>query len=115
MSNDIKGVGSPVMPDQSALRGAGTAKQSDATVNERVAQTPTPPPAAATKAATDSVSVNLSGQAQALKALEEKLQKQPDVNEKRVAEIKAALASGQYSVDDLVVADKLLGFDELFK
>jgi len=50
-----------------------------------------------------------------LKALEEKLQKLPDVNEKKVAEIKAALASGQYSVDDLVVADKLLGFDELFK
>ncbi len=60
-------------------------------------------------------SVNLSSQAQSLKAVEEKVQKLPSVNEKKVAEIKAALASGQYRVDDLVIADKLLGFDELFK
>lgn len=113
MASDIKGLGSPSLPDQTALRGAGTGKQSSA-VSERTAQQPavtTPPPA--TKAATDSV--NLSAQAQALKVLEEKLQKLPDVNEKKVADIKAALASGEYSIDDLVVADKLLGFDELFK
>ncbi|HET8710201.1 MAG TPA: flagellar biosynthesis anti-sigma factor FlgM [Spongiibacteraceae bacterium] len=112
MASDIKGLGSPNLPDQAALRGTSTSKESSTTTSERAS---TPPPAAApvAKAATDSV--NLSAQAQALKTLEEKLQKQPDVNEKRVAEIKAALASGNYSVDDLVVAEKLLGFDELFK
>lgn len=111
MASDIKGVGSPTPPNPAALRGSAT-KDSTAT-NERAAQRSTAAPTPAAKAATDSV--NLSPQAQTLKALEEKLQKLPDVNEKRVAEIKAALASGNYSVDDLVVADKLLGFDELFK
>ncbi len=114
MASDIKGLGSPNLPDQAALRGTSTSKESGTTAGSERASTPPPAAAApAAKAATDSV--NLSAQAQALKALEEKLQKQPDVNEKRVAEIKAALASGNYSVDDLVVAEKLLGFDELFK
>lgn len=114
MASDIKGIGSPNLPDQAALRGTGTAKENSATTNERTAApSPAATPTPVAKAATDSV--NLSSQAQALKALEEKLQKLPDINEKRVAEIKAALASGKYSVDDLVVADKLLGFDELFK
>lgn len=113
MASDIKGLGAPTPPDQTALRGAGTAKESGATAGERAAQRPAAIPTPVTKAATDSV--NLSPQALAMKALEEKLQKLPDINEKRVAEIKAALASGNYSVDDLVVAEKLLGFDELFK
>lgn len=113
MASDIKGLGSPTPPDQTALRGAGTAKESKTSASERAAQSPAPAATPAAKAATDSV--NLSPQAQAMKALEEKLQKLPAINEKRVAEIKAALASGKYSVDDLVVADKLLGFDELFK
>lgn len=110
MASDIKGLGSPNLADKATVRTG--AKENSAASNERAAAQPAAP-APAAKAATDSV--NLSAQAQALKALEGKLQKLPDVNEKRVAEIKAALASGEYSVDDLVVADKLLGFDELFK
>lgn len=55
--------------------------------------------------------VNLSNSAQVLKAASEKL---PEVNEKRVAEIRAALASGRYQIDDVVVAEKLLGIDGLF-
>jgi len=108
MTNDIKGFGSPPGADQTALRGTGKegAKSS-------APATQAPAPTGVAKAAAESVS--LSSSAQALKALEEKVQKLPDINEKKVAEIKAALASGQYSVDDLVVADKLLGFDELFK
>ncbi len=114
MASDIKGLGSPNLIDQAALRGTGNTRENGGAANSAQAQTPTAPQQApAAKAATDSVS--LSTQAQALKALEGKLQKLPDVNEKRVAEIKAALASGEYSVDDLVVADKLLGYDELFK
>lgn len=115
MASDIKGLGSPnpAITDKAALRGTGNAKETGG-AKENSAQAATQAAAQApAKAATDSV--NLSAQAQAMKALEGKLQKLPDVNEKRVAEIKAALASGEYSVDDLVVADKLLGFDELFK
>lgn len=110
MATDIKGLGVPPAADQTTLR--STSKDGASTNTERTTQQP-PAPNSVAKATVDSV--NLSSQAQALKALEEKLQKLPDVNEKKVAEIKAALASGQYSVDDLVVADKLLGFDELFK
>jgi negative regulator of flagellin synthesis FlgM len=72
-----------------------------------------PQPGTTAKAAVDSVS--LSSNAQALKSVEEKIQKLPDVNEKRVAQIKAALDSGDYTVDDLVVADKLLNLDDLFQ
>ncbi|HSB95647.1 MAG TPA: flagellar biosynthesis anti-sigma factor FlgM [Spongiibacteraceae bacterium] len=107
MTNNIKGLGTPPTTDQTTLRGTGK----DGTTQSTPA-TPAPVPTGTAKAAAESVS--LSSSAQALKALEEKIQKLPDVNEKKVAEIKAALASGQYSVDDLVVADKLLGFDELF-
>lgn len=108
MTNDIKGLGLPPSTDQGALR--STAKE-----GSTVAQTPpkpAPAPTGVAKAAVESVS--LSSNAQALKAVEEKIQKLPEINEKKVAEIKAALDSGQYSVDDLVIADKLLGFDDLF-
>lgn len=111
MATDIKGLGTPPPANQTALRGTG--KENTTANSERAAQQQPPAPPTAAKTAVESV--NLSSQAQALKALEEKLQKLPDVNEKKVAEIKAALASGSYSVDDLVVAEKLLGFDELFK
>ena len=107
MATDIKGVGTPPAADQTALRNTGK----DSSQTERAA--PQPAPASAAKTSLDSV--NLSSQAQSLKAAEEQIQKLPNVNDKKVADIKAALASGKYSVDDLVVADKLLGFDELFK
>lgn len=112
MANDIKGLGTPQAADQSALR-TGSKDPAAAQQAQRTAAQQPQPANAAAKVVADSV--NLSSSAQSLKALEEKLQKLPDVNEKKVAEIKAALASGQYSVDDLVVADKLLNFDELFK
>lgn len=112
MTNDIKGLGSPLntgpSTDQSALRSTGK----DAASVTQTAQKPAPAPTGVAKAAVESVS--LSSNAQALKTIEEKIQKLPEINEKKVAEIKAALDSGQYSVDDLVIADKLLGFDDLF-
>ena len=108
MTNDIKGLGSPPSTDQSALRSTG---KESAAASQAPAK-PAPAPTGVAKAAAESVS--LSSNAQALKAVEEKIQKLPEINEKKVAEIKAALDSGKYSVDDLVIADKLLGFEELF-
>lgn len=112
MASEINGIrpGSattPVTGEQGNLR-TGARENSGAQP-----QAPQPGPAGAARAATDSVS--LSQGAQALKALEERIQKLPEVDEKRVAQIKAALESGQYRVDDLVVADKLLNLDDLFK
>lgn len=109
MATDIKGLGTPPATDQSTLR---TAAKDNAQVAAERPAAAQPQAASTAKATADSV--NLSSNAQALKSLEEKIQKLPEVNEKRVAEIKAALASGNYQVNDLVVADKLLGFDELF-
>lgn len=111
MVRDINGPGAkpPTTPpanEQNALRGT----QRDSTTQPGAQAAPQAPTA---KAAADSV--NLSSNAVALKALEEKIQKLPEVNEKRVAEIKAALASGSYKVDELVVADKLLAIDDLFE
>lgn len=58
--------------------------------------------------------VNLSDNAQALRAVESQVKNLPEVNEQRVAEIRSALDSGRYQVDDLVVADKLIAFEGLF-
>jgi negative regulator of flagellin synthesis FlgM len=110
MVRDINGPGAkppttPTTGEQTQLR-----TQREGSTQQPAAAAPQSAPAG--KAAADSV--NLSSNAVALKALEEKIQRLPEINEKRVAEIKAALASGSYKVDDLVVADKLLGIDELF-
>ena len=96
MTNDIKGLGLPPSTDK-AIR--STAKDGGS-VAQAPAQ-PAPAPTGAGKAAAESVS--LSSNAQALKAVEARIQKLPEINEKKVAEIKAALDSGQYSVDDLVI------------
>ncbi len=109
MVNNINGSGKPLPPEQPLRTNAESAKAA----SQQPRADATPQPGTAAKAAVDSVS--LSSHAQALKSLEEKIQKLPDVNEKRVAQIKAALASGQYQVDDLVVADKLLNLDDLFQ
>jgi len=113
MSNDIKGLGLPPKTDQSTLRGTDQSARKDGANAAQNAAKPAPAPTGVAKAAAESVS--LSSNAQALKSVEEKIQKLPDTNEKKVADIKAALDSGQYTVDDLVVADKLLGMDDLFK
>lgn len=57
--------------------------------------------------------VALSNQAQTLQSLENKLQDVPEVNEARVAEIKQALEEGNFKIDDLVIADKLIDSDLL--
>lgn len=112
MTNDIKGLGLPPGTDQNALRGTGSKDGATAAQAPKQQPAPAPAPTGVAKAAVESVS--LSSNAQALKTIEEKIQKLPEINEKKVADIKAALDSGKYSVDDLVIADKLLGFDELF-
>lgn len=113
MVNNITGKGTPLPIDQTAVRSTEAKAETNAKAAAQQQTTSAAQPGSTAKAAVDSVS--LSSNAQALKALEEKIQKLPDVNEKRVAQIKAALASGQYSVDDLVVADKLLNLDGLFQ
>ena len=67
---------------------------------------------ASTREATSSSDLlNLTGQAQTLKALEQDLAKSPEFDAERVAELKQALSSGQYRVDARTIAEKLLAME----
>lgn len=104
MVREINGPpGPPSIGSSSSSRSVTT----QATRGESAAASPQP----AGNAAAEGEAVHLSGSAQALQAVEQKLRALPEVNAERVAAIQAALASGQYQVDDLVVADKLLAFE----
>ena len=107
MVREINHSNSPIRPSGTAASDA-RAPASSATAGSE--------PTAVDKSAESAAhsAVQLSGNAQALQAVEQKLQELPEVNEQRVADIKAALASGEYQVDDVVIADKLLAFENLF-
>lgn len=77
--------------------------------NQRTAQKQNPEGAerpAAEAPARDNV--QLSNEAQRLQRLEENIAQAPEVNEDKVAQIKAALADGSYSVNADRLADKIL-------
>lgn len=57
--------------------------------------------------------VELTGMAQRLQALEAAVADLPEVNTERVAELREQIASGEYAVDSRQVADKMLGLDKL--
>jgi negative regulator of flagellin synthesis FlgM len=57
--------------------------------------------------------VQLSSEAKTLQTLTDKVNSLPDVNLARAEQIKAALANGDYKVDDLVLADKILNSEAL--
>lgn len=57
--------------------------------------------------------VQLSSSAKNLQSLADKANSLPEINIERVERIKAALESGQYKIDDLVLADKILQSETL--
>jgi negative regulator of flagellin synthesis FlgM len=118
MSNDIKGLGNPnnginqTNVDRRAT--ARTSEQSNAAPQQIAKEQANDVSRQATSVVRNDV-VELSKGAQTLKNVNEKLKSQPEVNDKRVADIKAALESGEYQINDVVVADKLLQIDDLFE
>lgn len=58
--------------------------------------------------------VKISDAAQAIQGAAKSLESEPEVNSDRVAELKAAIDSGDYKVDAERVADRMLAFDSLF-
>ncbi|MFW5825596.1 MAG: flagellar biosynthesis anti-sigma factor FlgM [Marinobacter sp.] len=56
--------------------------------------------------------VNLSKEAREIRQMGEKLESQPEVDDSRVEQIRAALADGSYKVDAEKVAQKMLEMDE---
>ncbi|MFB9887654.1 flagellar biosynthesis anti-sigma factor FlgM [Balneatrix alpica] len=82
------------------IKGNGTEKQASSVAGEKAVSTP---------AKEDKV--ELSSTAKSLQSIEERLRGMPDVNEDKVAAIKAALADGSYQVDSQRLAQKMLAFD----
>ena len=58
--------------------------------------------------------VQLSSEARTLQSLTDQVKNLPDANLERAEQIRQALESGQYKIDDLVVADKLMQSEALF-
>lgn len=58
--------------------------------------------------------VQLSSEAKSLQNLADKVNNLPEVNIERAEKIKAMLENGEYQVDDVVLADKILSSEALF-
>ena len=58
--------------------------------------------------------VQLSSEAKSLQSLADKVNSLPDVNIERAEKIKGMLERGEYQIDDLVLADKILSTESLF-
>jgi negative regulator of flagellin synthesis FlgM len=115
MSNDIKGLGNPNSTSKAdSNASAKTSEQRNAAPQQIAKEQASDASRQANSVVRNDV-VELSKGAQTLKNINEKLKNQPEVNDKRVADIKAALASGKYQINDVVVADKLLQIDSLFE
>lgn len=107
MIKDISGLSSPPNNDLRTGRNSPQGKIN----NEQAQNAPSLPQG---NVAGRSDQVELSRQAQQLKGLEEKLSQQPDVDEERVASIKARIDSGAFAIDNLSLADKILSSEALF-
>ena len=57
--------------------------------------------------------VQLSSEAKTLQSLSDKVKDLPEVNIERAEKIKAALENGEYKIDDLVLADKIVNAENL--
>ena len=67
---------------------------------------------AGSREAAQGTRVNLSPDAQNIKAAEKALQEQPDIDDERVAELRDALENGSFSVDAEKLAQKMLDVDQ---
>ncbi|WP_432697693.1 flagellar biosynthesis anti-sigma factor FlgM [Marinobacterium sp. YM272] len=59
--------------------------------------------------------VKISEAALAAQNVAKELKSEPEVNSDRVAELKAAIDSGEYKVNAERVADRMLAFEDLFR
>ena len=62
----------------------------------------------------DNDGVQLSTEARTLQSLTDQVKDLPDANLERAEQIRLALESGQYKIDDMVIADKILQSEALF-
>lgn len=103
MVRDINGLGGYANPKSVSEQGSKTAASAIETSPSK--------PEATTTASGDGV--QLSNEAKTLQTMADKVNSLPDVNLARAEQIKASLANGDYKVDDLVLADKILNSEAL--
>ena len=103
MVKDINGLGAYTRLNTSSEQGS---KKAASPANSA---TPSAEPAATAS----SDDVQLSSEAKTLQTLADKISNLPEVNMERAEKIKAALENGEYQIDNLVLADKILNSDAL--
>lgn len=101
MVREINGLGGVQVTNKASDQSAkeGVKSKSDGTASDQ-------------KPAADAV--ELSSEARSLQSLTDQIKDLPDANLERAEQIRLALESGEYAIDDLVVADKLLQSESLF-
>ncbi len=72
------------------------------------------PDAAPASSARSDETVNLTNDAKLLARLDKALESLPAVDQQRVAEIKAAIANGEYEIDADAIADAMIRLDRSF-
>ncbi|MCX4024777.1 flagellar biosynthesis anti-sigma factor FlgM [Endozoicomonas sp. SM1973] len=105
MVNDVNGASG----QQSSLKSAQAKpaeKAAKSTLQPQSEQNTQPP---------KQVSVELSAEAKQLQKLQQKASQEPQVDEQKVARIRAALAEGSYSVNPEKIADKLFELESLLR
>ena len=106
MVRDINGLdGTSVRPNR---LDQGSSKASNSSGTATQAETTT------TSSGNSGDDVQISAEAKTLQSLTDNINQLPEVNLERAERIKAALENGEYRVDELVVADKLLNSESLF-
>ncbi len=103
MVRDINGLGGYSGPKTVAEQGGK--KAADAATSQ--------PASTDSSSAEQSDGVQLSSEAKTLQSMADKINSLPDVNVERAEKIKAALENGEYKVDDLVLAEKILNSEAL--
>lgn len=102
MVREINGLSGIPTSNKSTEKGSG--KPSGSTVDGGSAGASTP----------DTEGVQLSAEARTLQSLTDQVKNLPETNLERAEQIKQALESGQYQIDDLVIADKILQSEAFF-
>ncbi|MDH5180188.1 MAG: flagellar biosynthesis anti-sigma factor FlgM [Gammaproteobacteria bacterium] len=105
MANDISSVNSS-RAQQSGERSVNRAKKDSSDTGST---------GSSGSSAGSSDKVSLTDTAARLKALEQQLTSQPEVNSIKVDEVKDALSNGNYKVNPERIADKMLSFESGFQ
>ena len=104
MANDITGINSS-RSQQTSDRSVSSKKSDTSDTSSRSSDS---------KSSSGSDKVSLTDTAARLKALEQSLANQPEIDKERVSDVQSAINQGKYKVDAGRVADKMMNFEASF-